>query len=222
MAKGNHGQGNVDNMAVRKKQLEQLDAFVKGLYDDCKALTKYSGTDFSDLEMLYMHIHELIEEMLQVKTTDEFMDMMKQLHQAIAGVLIVVAGTPDVANQVKQDMQDSYQDFEASNLDDFVDNLQKTSMNKYGNKKQKRNWDKKDPEEEVENDPDDLVDTLDLKDHVTKDSRGVRRGNHINDNDSWEEDEKPKKRSRRERQSGLGKSDDNGDDPMSDVYNEFN
>ena len=215
----NLNNGNIDNMKVRKEQLEKLDEFVKGLYDECQTLTKYSGTDFSDLEMLYLHIHEMIEEMLQVKTTQEFMEMMAKVHQAIAGVLIVISKDPSKSAQVKQDMQEAHPGFKAENIDDLVDQLHKTSVAKYGNQPQE--------EEEVENDPNDAVDALGLQDHVTKKSRGVRTSKFIKDkpqegdDEEWHVDDKPKRKKKRQQETdGHGTPDE--EDPMGDVYKEFN
>lgn len=186
----------MDNITIRKAQLEQLDKFVKQLYDETQLVKKY-GVDLKDLEMLYLHIHELIEELLQCNTTDEFMAMIQQLHQAIAGVLIVIA--PASADQVKADMSESHTEFNDEEFEEFIANLQKTSASKFSNhQKQAKNRDK---EEEVTNDPEELLDMMDLKDHV-----------------------KPK--SKKEKASTVKKSEENtetddSDDPFSDVYKGF-
>lgn len=218
----NLNNGNIDNMKVRKEQLEKLDDFVKELYDECKTLTKYSGTDFSDLEMLYLHIHEMIEEMLQVKTTQEFMEMMAKVHQAIAGVLIVISKDPSKSAQVKQDMQEVHPGFQAENIDDLVDQLHKTSVEKYGNQPQQPQADE---EEAVENDPDEAVETLGLQDHVTKKSKGVRTSKYIKDKPQEGDDEEwePRKRkTKRNEETPDGHGTPDEEDPMGDVYKEFN
>lgn len=216
----NLNNGNVDNMKVRKEQLEKLDAFVKDLYDECQVLTKYSGTDFSDLEMLYLHIHEMIEEMLQVKTTKEFMEMMAKVHQAIAGVLIVISKDPSKAAQVKQDMQEVNPGFQAENIDDLVNQLHKTSVEKYGNQKPQQPQPEEE-EEPVANDPDEAVDTLGLQDHVTKKSKGVRTSKFIKDKPGEEEETPRKRRTQRKEETPDGSGIPDEEDPMGDIYEDF-
>jgi hypothetical protein len=155
----------MDNMAIRKAQLEKLDAFVKTLYDECQVFNKYMN--MKDLEMLYLHIHELIEEMLKCKNTDEFMAMIEDLHRAIAGILIIAV--PANAGQIMQDMQESYTDFKGKDFEEMLQNLQKTSVQKYGGKskvKDTPNQSLEDDYEEPNNDPEELIDMLDLQDHV--------------------------------------------------------
>lgn len=144
----------MDNMTIRKAQLEKLDAFVHTLYQETQTFKGY-GIDLKDLEILYLHIHELIEELLQCNTTDEFMAMIEQLHKAIAGVLIVAI--PQGAEQVMKDFADAHGGSGAMDLDKFVNNL-----------KGRNSSVKPDEEDDVENDPDELVDILDLNDHVNK------------------------------------------------------
>lgn len=144
----------MDNMTIRKAQLEKLDAFVHTLYQETQTFKGY-GIDLKDLEILYLHIHELIEELLQCNTTDEFMAMIEQLHKAIAGVLIVAI--PQGAEQVMKDFADAHGGSGAMDLDKFVNNL-----------KGRNSSVKPDEEDDVDNDPDELVDILDLSDHVNK------------------------------------------------------
>lgn len=156
----------MDNMTIRKAQLEKLDAFVKTLYDETQVFKGY-GIDLKDAEMLYMHIHELIQELLSCDTTEEFMDKVEQLHKAIAGVLIVMVPA-DLADQIKADMSGSYEEFNDEDFEEFI-----AGINKNAKKHPPRK--KKDDEEDVENDPEELVDILDLKKHVKKKSERVKK-----------------------------------------------
>lgn len=184
----------MDNMSIRKAQLDQLDKFVKQLYDETQMTKKY-GVDLPDLEMLYLHIHELIQELLQCQTSDEFMAMIQQLHEAIAGVLIVVA--PGNAAQVKEDLQNAHTKFSDEEFDDFIKNINKN----YSKKTDGMPKSQKQPEEEVENDPDELVDLMDLGDYVKpKDKK----------------EKKPKAEAEEEETDS-----DDGSDPFEDVYKNF-
>lgn len=152
----------MDNEQFRKDQLSKLDEFVKTLYDDAQVISKYSGQSVEDMEMFYMHIHEVIKEMLSCKTTDEFMAMIQQLHQAIAGVLIVIA--PANADQVKQDMKDAHTDFKADNFDDLINSIQETAVRKFGQEgaEKAKEMEEKMKEGRSQEDTDELLKTLDL------------------------------------------------------------
>ncbi len=164
----------MDNMNIRKKHLEKLDQFVKTLYDETKVFSQYMN--IKDLEILYLHIHDLIQEMLQCKTTDEFMAMIEELHKSIAGVLIVVA--PSQASQVKQEMGETYEDFKAESFDDLINQIQKTATEKFGNKgKEKAEQMEKDLreleiKERTQEDTDKILGALELdEDELRKQSR---------------------------------------------------
>lgn len=179
-------QGGFNNEQVRKAQLEKLDQFVKTLYDECDVFSQYMKMD--DLQMLYMHIHELIQEMLQCKTTDEFMAMIQQFHQAVAGVLIVVA--PANANQVKQDMKESYTDFKADNFDDLLQKIHETSVKKFGKEgaEKAKEMEEKMKEERTKEETEELLDTLELKDYADRAAQREQK-NKTEDEDETKEQE---------------------------------
>lgn len=190
----------MDNMTIRKAQLEKLDNFVHTLYLETQTFKQY-GVDLKDLEILYLHIHELIEELLQCNTTDEFMAMIEQLHKAIAGVLIVAI--PKGAEQVMKDFADAHGGDGAMDLDKFVNNLKGRSSSI-----------KPDPdEEEVDNDPDELVDMLDLNKHVNKNA--PKWGKPATEEEPSDLENKVKdfvKKSEDEEQKPKGK------DPLADMW----
>lgn len=196
----------MDNMKIRKAQLEKLDAFVHSLYLESQTFGQYMN--MKDLEMLYLHIHELIQEMLQCKNTDEFMAMIEDLHRAIAGVLIIAI--PANANQVKQDMEEAHDGFSGNTFDEMLQNLTKSSVQKFGGASKERSNSETvskesegtEEEEEVENDPDELIDMLDLGDVVKKTNDKLKKRKK-----QLEEELKPKK--------------DDDEDPMADLYDSF-
>lgn len=200
----------MDNMTIRKAQLEKLDDFVHTLYQETQTFKQY-GVDLKDLEILYLHIHELIEELLQCNTTDEFMAMIEQLHKAIAGVLIVAI--PKGAEQVMKDFADAHGGDGAMDLDKFVNNLKGRSSSL------------KPDEPEVENDPDELVDILDLGKHVNKNKPKAKWNlDEVADQEevsppknkkpSLDDDEDPS-----EEEVPKTKPKANGDDPFADMWN---
>lgn len=173
----------MDNMKIRKAQLEKLDDFVHKLYEETKVFGQYMN--MKDLEILYLHIHELIQEMLQCKNSDEFMAMIEDLHRAVAGILIVAV--PANAEQIKQDMEESHENFDNDAFAQMMDDIKNGSVQKNGGSAKKRSssetvrkespeteakqksqptnsWDE--DEEEVENDPDELIEMLELEDQV--------------------------------------------------------
>lgn len=194
---------------IRKEQLKKLDDFVHGLYTELQTFKTY-GIELKDIEALYLHIHDLIEELLSCNSTDEFMKKVEEFHKAVAGVLIIIS--PAKADAVKQEMKDSYQDFKADNFDDLLNNLQKTASQKYGsNAPQDQNDNPSDQEEEEEpdNDPDELVEQLGLKDHVKKKPK-------------WESKEDPNPYPNQSKKPKWEEdTDEDADDPLADLLNEF-
>lgn len=174
----------MDNMNVRKTQLEKLDEFVHTLYKEVQVFKNY-GIDLPDLEILYLHIHDLIQEMLQAKTSQEFMQMMEELHKAIAGVLIIVA--PANANQVAQDMKHAHANFD---VDAFLNELQKKGpMKTKTNAPDDQDIENSRSKEELEKDKEDLINTLDLQDVIknTKTKENMSKTSSDNELDKFED-----------------------------------
>jgi hypothetical protein len=159
----------VDNMQVRKAQLEKLDDFVHTLFKECETFETY-GMNMKDLKMLYQHIHELIQEMLQAKNTDEFLAMIEDFHRAVAGILIIAV--PADAGQIMQDMNETYEDFQGQDFDEMLKNLHKTSVQKHGKKSKVNPKTPKQPEEDADNDPDELLRMMDLEEHAKRKGGG--------------------------------------------------
>lgn len=189
----------MDNMTIRKTQLEKLDVFVKTLYDETQTFKQY-GVDLKDVEMLYLHIHEMIQELLSCNTTDEFMAKIEELHKAIAGVLVVMVPAA-MAEQIKKDMGDSYEAFDDDAFEEFI-----AGINKNAKASVKPKADADSEEEDPDNDPDELVDILDLKGHVKKKKTEPVKKKPKAD---YEDDEMPPD------------EDTDKEDPLQDVFNNF-
>ena len=146
----------MDNMSIRRKHLEKLDEFVHKLYEETQTFKNY-GVDLPDLEITYLHIHELIQEMLQCKTSEEFMEMIAELSKGIAAVLIVAV--PQNAHQVANDLKGAHEAMSDMDVNEFLKNMQVKEKSAPPPAPPKS-------KEEREKDKDDLLDTLDLKKEV--------------------------------------------------------
>lgn len=110
----------MDDITVRRKHLEKLDAFVHSLYLETQTFKQY-GMDLPDLEVLYLHIHDLITDMLSVTSSTDFMKKMEELHKGIVGIMIVVgAGNPE---QIVKEMSEAHEGMSDMTVEDFLNNM---------------------------------------------------------------------------------------------------
>ena len=163
----------MDNITIRKKQLEKLDEFIHGLYQETQTFKQY-GVELPDLEGLYLHIHDLIMDLLSVQSSDEFMKKIEEFHKGIAGILIIVgAGDPqDIADQLKQ----SHEGMSDIDVSEFLKNMK---VKEDGTKPSKpsaeptQNVDEsaetsEEDERRRKKDAEELVSQLGLEKHVSK------------------------------------------------------
>lgn len=156
----------MDNMSVRRAHLEKLDEFVHKLYQETQTFKQY-GLNLEDLEVLYLHIHEVIEDLLACDTTDEFMAKMAELSKGIAGVLIIAM--PGSAQQIVDQLKGAHEAMSDVDVDDFLKNM------KVKEKSAPPPDTKPQSEEEREKDKEDLIDTLGLEKQVKESKPGKKK-----------------------------------------------
>ena len=172
----------MDNMTIRKAQLEKLDDFIHVLYQETQTFKGY-GIDMTDLEALYLHIHDLIQDLLSVNTTEEFMEKVAEFHKGIAGVLIIIgAGDPE---QIAEELKSAHDGLGDMDVQEFLKNMKvkekpqkdSTWSNQNDSKPQKP---QQEEEEEVEESAEerrkkseDLISQLDLEKHVKEERSGL-------------------------------------------------
>lgn len=160
----NSGNQQID---VLKKSLEMTHAFLLDRQRDLVAFKNF-GIDTEPLEVLYKHFIKLLEEMMAAPSPREFHDMMTEIAKSIAGVLIVIV--PDMEGEVKADMK-NFQGFEASSFEDLINNINKNTSAQFRAKPTGGTENEmKQPDNKVE----DVVDMLDLKDHVKPGSKKAK------------------------------------------------
>lgn len=155
----------MDNMQIRKKQLERLDGFVHDLYKETQMLKQY-GEDLSDLEGLYLHIHDIIQDLLSVPTTAEFMKKVEEFHKGIAGIVVIIgAGDPQ---QVADELKKAQSGMSDMDVEEFLKGMKVKEKSNYKKPDEEPAKEpvKEQTEEEREEEKKDLVDTLDLNDQV--------------------------------------------------------
>lgn len=155
----------MDNMTIRKKQLERLDKFVHELFKETQMLQQY-GEDLSDLEGLYMHIHDIIQDLLSVPTTAEFMKKVEEFHKGIAGIVVIIgAGDP---HQVAEELKKAQSGMSDVDVEEFLKNMkvkEKSTPVKPQPKAEEETVEQSEEEREAEKK--DLVETLDLNEQVS-------------------------------------------------------
>ncbi len=176
----------MDNMTIRKAQLEKLDDFIHTLYQETQTFKGY-GIDMSDLEALYLHIHDLIQDLLSVNTTDEFMEKVAEFHKGIAGVLIIVgAGDP---TQIAEELKNAHEGLSDMDVAEFLKNMkvkekstpkddstgsnQKAPESKPEPQVEEEEIDEEEEEKRRQKESDELIDQLDLKQHVKEQRTGL-------------------------------------------------
>lgn len=201
----------MDNMQIRKKQLERLDEFVHELYKETQMLKQY-GEDLPDLEGLYLHIHDVIQDLLSVPTTAEFMKKIEEFHKGIAGVIVIIgAGDPQ---QVAEELKKAQQGMSDVDVEDFLKNMKVKEKSNY------KPQSKPDPEpkptkeqtaEERDAEKEELIDTLDLKEQVSTAKPKERNWDNQPATDNGEDDT-------------VAKADDSeeANDPLSKLWDEWN
>lgn len=173
----------MDNMTIRKAQLEKLDDFIHTLYQETQTFKGY-GIDMADLEALYLHIHDLIQDLLSVNTTEEFMEKVAEFHKGIAGVLIIVgAGDPE---QIAEELKNAHEGLGDMDVQEFLKNMKvkekskpktdSTESNQNDSKPQQPQAEveeEEESEEERRKKSEDLISQLDLEKHVKNEKSGL-------------------------------------------------
>lgn len=172
----------MDNMQIRKKQLERLDAFVHELYKETQMFKQY-GEDLPDLEGLYLHIHDIISDLLSVQTSQEFFKKVEEFHKGIAGIVVIIgAGDPQ---QVAEELQKAQSGMSDIDVEDFLKNMQVKEKSAPVKPKEQAPAPEM-TEEDREAEKKKLVDTLDLNEQVSTAKPKERNWDKSNEEDNEE------------------------------------
>lgn len=202
----------MDNMTIRKKQLERLDAFVHELYKETQMLKQY-GEDLPDLEGLYLHIHDIIQDLLSVQTTAEFMKKVEEFHKGIAGIVVIIgAGDPQ---QVAEELAKAQQGMSDVDVEDFLKNMKVKEKSTPVKPKEEPKAPEQ-TEEEREEEKKDLVDTLDLNEQVSAAKPKERNWDKKVEEEPEETPVAPKP------QQPVSKEEADAKDPLNDLWNQWN